>query len=113
MWFSTPLGLSQFVPAADRPQSPPPVLITGVSVGGVAWPVSDLGQSAVAGLRLRAESAARRLCRPRFPPGRDASLPIYVGRRRSRLGAATDQRTVIYARLASGSYRFRVRARDR
>jgi ligand-binding sensor domain-containing protein/signal transduction histidine kinase len=110
MWFSTPLGLSQFVPAADRPQSPPPVLITGVSVGGVAWPVSDLGQSAVAGLRLRQSPLRVDYVGLGFLPGATLRYQYMLEGADRDWGAATDQRTVIYARLASGSYRFLVRA---
>ena len=29
----------------DRPRFPPPVLVTGLSIGGVAQPITDLGQS--------------------------------------------------------------------
>src|SRR4029077_20101381 len=52
LWFSTPLGLSQFLPTLDRPRAPPPVLVTALTIGGVPHAISDLGQSAVSGLRL-------------------------------------------------------------
>jgi hypothetical protein len=56
LWFCTPEGLSRFdgyqFTNYHTEQSPPPVLVTGLSVGGAARAISDLGESAVSGLRL-------------------------------------------------------------
>jgi two-component sensor histidine kinase len=110
MWFSTPLGLSQFVPAVDHPQSPPPVLVTGLSVGGVAQAVSDLGQSTVSGLRLPQSPLRIDYVGLGFLPGETLRYQYMLEGADREWSVPTDQRTVIYARLAAGSYRFLVRA---
>lgn len=110
MWFSTPLGLSQLVPTVDRPQSPPPVLVTGVSVGGVARAISDLGQTAVSGLRLPQSPLRVDYVGLGFLPGETLRYQYMLEGADRDWSAPTDQRTVIYARLASGNYRFLVRA---
>jgi ligand-binding sensor domain-containing protein/two-component sensor histidine kinase len=110
MWFSTPLGLSQVVPTVDRPQSPPPVLVTGLSVGGVAQPISDLGQSAVAGLRLPQTPLRIDYVGLGFLPGQERRYQYMLESADQDWSALTDQRTVIYASLSPGTYRFLVRA---
>jgi ligand-binding sensor domain-containing protein/signal transduction histidine kinase len=110
LWFSTPLGLSQLVPTVDRPQSPPPVLVTGVSVGGVAQAISDLGQSTVSGLRFPQNPLRVDYVGLGFLPGGALRYQYMLEGADSDWSAPTDQRTVIYARLAAGSYRFLVRA---
>ena len=110
LWFSTPLGLSQLVPTVDRPRSPPPVLVTGVSVGGVARAISDLGQTAVSGLRLPQRPLRVDYVGLGFLPGETLRYQYMLEGADRDWSAPTDQRTVIYARLAAGSYRFLVRA---
>jgi len=110
LWFSTPLGLSQLVPTVDRPQSPPPVLVTGLSVGGVAQSISDLGQPAVSGLRLPQSPLRVDYVGLGFLPGETFRYQYMLEGADRDWSAPTDQRTVIYARLAAGSYRFLVRA---
>jgi ligand-binding sensor domain-containing protein/signal transduction histidine kinase len=110
LWFSTPLGVSQFVPMEDPPRSPPPVLVTGLSVGGVAQPISDLGQSAVAGLRFPERPLRVDYVGLGFQPGAALRYQYMLEGADRDWSAPTDQRTVIYASLTPGSYRFRVRA---
>lgn len=110
LWFSTPLGLSQLVPTVDLPQSPPPVLVTGLSVGGVVQPVSDLGQSAVSGLRFPQRPLRVDYVGLGYLPGGALRYQYILEGADHDWSAPTDQRTVLYANLAPGSYRFRVRA---
>jgi two-component sensor histidine kinase len=110
LWFSTALGLSQFVPMEDAPQSPPPVLVTGLSVGGVAQAISDLGQTAVTGLRFPERPLRVDYVGLGFQPGGALRYQYRLEGADREWSAPTDQRTVIYASLAPGSYRFRVRA---
>jgi ligand-binding sensor domain-containing protein/signal transduction histidine kinase len=110
LWFSTPLGLSQLVPTVRRPQSPPPALVTGLSVGGVAQAISDLGQSAVSGLRLPQRPLRVDYVGLGFMPGETLRYQYMLESADRDWSAPTDQRSVIYARLAAGSYRFLVRA---
>ena len=110
LWFSTPLGLSQFVPMEDTPRAPPPVLLTGLTAGGIAQAVSDLGQSAVIGLRFPQAPLRVDYVGLGFQPGGALRYQYMLEGADTAWSAPTDQRTVIYARLAPGAYRFSVRA---
>lgn len=112
LWFGSGYGLSRYMPEPESLQPPQPPLIRRISIQGKAFPVSDLGESALSGLSL--EPAQNNL-RIEF-----ASLHFSFGevlRYQYRLEGAdqdwsplTDQRTVNYANLAPRSYRFVVRA---
>ena len=110
LWFSTPFGLSQFVPEEDQPRPPPPVLVTGLSAGGIAQAVSDLGQPAVTGLRFPQVPLRVDYVGLGFQPGGALRYQYMLEGADTGWSAPTDQRTVIYASLAPGGYRFRVRA---
>jgi len=110
LWFSTPLGLSQLVPTTDHPQAPPPVLVTGVSVGGVAQAISDLGESAISGLRLPQRPLRVDYVGLGFLPGEALRYQYMLEAADKDWSPPTDQRSVIYANLAPGTYRFLVRA---
>jgi ligand-binding sensor domain-containing protein/two-component sensor histidine kinase len=110
LWFSTTLGLSELLPVEDRPRQPPPVLVTGVSVGGVARPISDLGQTAVSGLRLPQSPLRLDFVGLGFLPGESLRYQYMLENADPGWSAPTDQRSVIYGRLSAGSYRFLVRA---
>jgi ligand-binding sensor domain-containing protein/two-component sensor histidine kinase len=110
LWFSTSLGISQFVPAEDRPRVPPPVLVTGVTVAGVARPISDLGQSSVVGLRLPRNPLRIDFVGLGFSPGEMLRYQYMLEGADRQWSAPTDERAVVYAGLSAGSYRFLVRA---
>ena len=110
LWFSTPLGLSRLLPGSDPPRVAPPVLVTGLSIGGVASPISDLGQSAVAGLRLRGTPLRIDFVGLGFSPGEFLRYQYKLEGEDADWSAPTDQRAVVYASLSPGSYRFLVRA---
>lgn len=114
IWAGTLRGLSRLSPLRERARPAPPVLVTALRVGGEPFPVSETGAQEVSGLTLEA--------------GRNQLQIDYVGlsyaagnvpRYQYRLegadadwGAASDQRSVNFANLAPGSYRFMVRALD-
>ena len=110
LWFSTPLGVSRLVPALDRPRAPPPVFVTGLSVGGVAQPVSDLGEAAVAGIELRRTPLRMDFVGLGFSPGEALRYQYRLEGADPDWSAPTDQRSVVYASLSPGHYRFLVRA---
>jgi len=114
LWFGTWNGISRLVPEPEIPSSPPPVMIDGLQIAGVRRPVSDLGESRIENLRLRSDQnqvqidflglgfAAGEVLSYRYKlegaaAGGDWSAP-------------NDQRSVTFANLAPGSYRFLVRA---
>ena len=112
LWFGMTSGLARLAPVAETPPAPPPVLISGVRVSGVPQFVSALGEQ---------ETAL-----PDLAPGRNqlqidflalGFAPGEVLRYQYRLDGAGadwselgDQRTVTYAGLGPGRYRFTVRA---
>lgn len=114
IWAGTLRGLSRLSPLRERPRPAPPVLVTALRIGGEPFPVSETGAREVSGLTLEA--------------GRNQLQIDYVGlsyaagnvpRYQFRLegadadwGAPSDQRSVNFANLAPGSYRFMVRALD-
>ena len=110
MWFGTNHGLTRLVPQNGPASAPPPVWITGVSIGGRTSPVSEAGELSIRGVEVR--------------PGQEHVQFDFVGlsyspgnvlRYRYRLGddawsAPIDSRSVHYGALAPGRYRFAVRA---
>jgi signal transduction histidine kinase/sugar lactone lactonase YvrE len=114
VWAGTLRGLSRLSPLQERARPAPPILVTALRVGGESFPVSEVGAQELTGLTLEA--------------GRNQLQIDYVGlnyaagdapRYQYRLegadstwGTPSDQRSVIYANLAPGSYRFMVRALD-
>lgn len=112
LWFGMSNGLARLAPVTETPPAPPPVVISGVRVSGVPQFVSALGE--------------QETVLPDVAPGRNqlqidflalGFAPGEVLRYQYRLdGAGADwselgeQRTVTYAGLGPGRYRFNVRA---
>ena len=112
LWFGTQNGLSRLTPDADQPAHPPPIMIGDLRVAGVKQPLSALGQTEVAQMQLNytqtnlqidffslsfASGERIRYQHKLEGPDRDWSAPA-------------GERTVTYANLAPGTYRFLVRA---
>jgi ligand-binding sensor domain-containing protein/two-component sensor histidine kinase len=111
LWFGTTNGLSCLMPEQDRVQ-PPPVYIGGLSVRGVAYRISELGQTELSGLDLGPDQNQLQvdLLSPAFALGETISFQYKLEGADLDWGPADLQRSVNYASLAPGSYRFRVRA---
>jgi ligand-binding sensor domain-containing protein/two-component sensor histidine kinase len=111
LWFGMTGGLSKLVPVADPPGVPPPVIVTGLIVGGERQAVSPLGETALTLPNLQPSQAQVQIdfAGLEFAPGETL-------RYRFRLDPQTgwsqpvDQRSVNYAGLRPGSYRFLVQA---
>ncbi|HWN97714.1 MAG TPA: two-component regulator propeller domain-containing protein, partial [Blastocatellia bacterium] len=43
LWFCSRFGVSRLIPVPDQPQSPPPVVIKGLTIAGSVFPISELG----------------------------------------------------------------------
>jgi len=112
LWFGTNTGLLRFVPEPDRPAQPPRILIAGLSFAGVRQPLSALGETAVAALELAPNQNQVQI--DFFGLGFSSSGPLRYQYKLDGLdadwSAPTDHRTVNYASLAPGAYRFLVRA---
>jgi len=111
LWFGSVEGLSRLEPAPDGQAALPPVLVSGVQVNGVHQPLPELGSRS---LRLapgvvEPASVEIEFVAPDFAPGGRPRYQYRVDGLDRDWNAPTAQRSVVYARLPSGSYRFRVR----
>jgi ligand-binding sensor domain-containing protein/two-component sensor histidine kinase len=109
LWFGTSDGLARFTPEPKRERKSPNVLITGLRVGGEPQAISILGESEIA---LRQLKSDQRQVTVDFV-GLGASLGEKL-RYEYRFGESdwipTAERTVNFANLNSGDYKFEVRA---
>jgi ligand-binding sensor domain-containing protein/signal transduction histidine kinase len=112
LWFgSSKGGLSRMIPQADLPEEGPRVLISAVRINGVTYPMSDSGSAVVDGLQLgpsqrRVEIDFAAL---HFRAGEVLRYQYKLEGADREWSAPDEQRSVNYANLASGSYRFLVR----
>jgi len=112
LWFGSQFGLSRFVPETQRSNIAPSVYITGLRVAGVARRIAELGQVTLPALDLASDHNQVSL----DFAGIGASISDEL-RYEYRLeggggawGPPTTERTVSYANLSPGTYRFLVRA---
>lgn len=113
LWFGTWNGISRLVPEPERPASPPPVMIDGLRIAGVRHPVSDLGETRIENLRLSHTQNQLQIDFLGLGFGAGELLRYQYkleGAGLADWSAPTDARSVTYANLAPGSYRFLVRA---
>jgi len=112
VWFRAVDRLSRLVPQTQPVRPPPPVRITGLHVGGVPYRLSDLGETAVPGLALRAgqNNILVDFVGLSFAPGEALRYQYMLEGADRDWTPAADQRSVTYANLSPGGYRFLVRA---
>ena len=112
LWFGTNTGLLRFVPEPDRPAQAPQILVGGLSFAGVRQPLSALGETAVGSLELGPNQNQVQI--DFFGLSFSSSGPLRYQYKLDGLeadwSAPSDHRTVNYASLAPGAYRFLVRA---
>ena len=112
LWFGSPFGLSRFFPKEHETLPPPSVYLTGMRVAGIARRVSELGETNLPQLELAPDQNQLSL----DFVGLGASVGDELRYQYRLEGADSDwspptaQRTVNYAQLASGHYKFLVRA---
>jgi signal transduction histidine kinase/ligand-binding sensor domain-containing protein len=113
LWFGTSQGLSRLLPDPPQPAADPPsVLLIGLRSDGVAQQVAANGDSefflsdlAPGGNHLQIDFVGLS-----FAPGESLRYQYRLEGADKDWSAATAQRTVNYANLAPGNYRFFVRA---
>jgi ligand-binding sensor domain-containing protein/signal transduction histidine kinase len=112
LWFGSLQGLSRFVPEPERPRSPPRVLLKALRIRGESYRISELGECDVAGLELRPQQNQVQIdfVGLGFGPGETLRYQYMLEGADLNWSVPTDQRTVNYASLAPGTYRFLVRA---
>jgi ligand-binding sensor domain-containing protein/signal transduction histidine kinase len=112
LWFGGKGGLSRLSPQPDPPQSPPPVLITGLRIGGETRGISALGETEIASVELGPDKNQIQIdfVALGFSPGEGLRYQYKLEGSSEDWSQLADQRTVNFARLAPGRYRFLVRA---
>lgn len=114
LWFGTDFGLAALDPGPDPPPVPPRTLVTAVRVAGAQLPVSLLGESSILGLSLGPSETNLSVDFLGVGSGLGEEFR-YQYRLEGAEGdwsAPAPERTVTFANLAPGSYRFLVRAVD-
>jgi signal transduction histidine kinase/ligand-binding sensor domain-containing protein len=112
IWFGTFNGLSKLVPEPDTPLQPPDVLISGLRIAGVDYSLSPLGQREVFVPEQSADRNNLQIDFLSINTGGNVSTRYQyklegVDTEWSSLAA---ERSVTFANLSPGAYRFLVRA---
>lgn len=112
LWFGTSGGALRIVPRPDAAAPPPRVYIMGLRVAGVAHPVPPRGALTLDDLAL---DAAQRDLSIDFTgisnrPGERLRFQTRLAGAEESWSDPEERRSVAYARLAPGRYRFEVRA---
>ena len=114
VWFGTFSGVSRLMPRSALTQQPPTAWIGGVRIRGVTEPLSTLGQSGAAIRTLQPHENQLQI--DYFGLGAATGEPLryeyQLEGADSTWSIATTDRSINYAELAAGSYRFLVRAID-
>jgi signal transduction histidine kinase/ligand-binding sensor domain-containing protein len=112
LWFSTDTGLSRYIPEPDHPRPPPVALINGLQISGSHYPVSELGESAVRDMELARSQSDIRIdfAGISFGVGEVLHYQHKLEGADQDWSEFTEQRTINFAKLAPGRYRFLVRA---
>ena len=111
LWFGNPVGVARYVPEPPRPNQPPTIFLTGLRVAGVPQQVSEIGDLALPELKL--DPSQTNVTIDFLSPSATADPHIryqHMLEGRDDWSAPTEQRTVDFANLSAGSYRFLVRA---
>jgi len=112
LWFGTLNGLSSLLPEPDAPRTPPPALITELQMGDRQLRF-DLGESHVEKQFLPYPQSQVRFdfVGPSFVTGEILRYQYRLeGAADADWSTTTEQRTITYANLSPGTYRFLVRA---
>jgi ligand-binding sensor domain-containing protein/two-component sensor histidine kinase len=112
LWFTFQAGLVRLVPEPDLPQLSAPVLITGIRIAGDRQPISALGEAEVAPVELGADRNHLQVdfVALGFSPGEGLRYQHKLEGTGQDWSPLSDQRTVNFASLSPGRYRFMVRA---
>ncbi len=114
LWFGSVFGLASLDPEPERANEPPRTLVTGLRIAGVARPVSALGEAALAALDLGPDenSVSLDFLGLGASLGEELRYQYRLEGAQEEWSALSAERTVTFANLAPGAYRFSVRAVD-
>ena len=109
LWFGTTYGLARFVPEPQRARVLPNILITGLRVGGEPQSVSIVGETDIPLLNLN--SSQRQITVDFIGLGASLGEKLkYEYRFGDADWTATNERSLNFANLSAGDYKFEVRA---
>jgi len=113
LWFGGET-LARFVPKAETSSPAPPIRITRIVTRGGAYPISELGASRVTGMLLRPgeNSVQIEFGSLNFAVDETIRFQYKLEGRGQDWSAPAEPRSVNFASLSSGPYRFCVRAID-
>ena len=112
LWFCMTTGLWRLAPEPDHPVSPPSVVIGGLRIAGSVHPLSALGEATVPPLELTPDQNNVQIdfFGIGFAAGERLRYRYKLEGASADWSAPTEQRSVNYANLAPGAYRFLVQA---
>ncbi len=112
LWFGTPKGLSRFVPRSHEQTVAPAVLITRLSISGQPQRVSALGERemSIPDISASQNQIEVDFVGLSFVPGDVLRYQYKFDRSANDWSEPSEQRTVNFANLASGTYTLIVRA---
>lgn len=112
LWFGTANGVSRLVATVERPTSPPPIYISSVRIAGHPLPLSELGETQIPELKLKPGQNNIQIdfFSLSFEFGEKLSYQFRLEGADQDWSAPGNQRTVHYASLSPGTYRFMVKA---
>jgi signal transduction histidine kinase/ligand-binding sensor domain-containing protein len=112
LWFATNNGLSRLTPAAGQKDLSPPILLGGLRIAGERQAISELGAAELSRGELTHTQNNFQIdfFGLDFHAGETLRYQFMLEGADKDWSAPTDQRTVTYANLRPGTYRFLVRA---
>jgi signal transduction histidine kinase len=113
LWFSFASGgLIRLAPEPESQPIPPPVLITGLRIAGDAHSISALGETELTAIQLGPDKSELQIdfVALDFSSGARLRYQYQLEGAGNNWSELTEQRTVNFAHLAPGTYRFMVRA---
>ena len=112
LWFGTLNGLARLIPQPERQPSAPPIMLSGLRISGLPHRLSELGVTEVAKLDLNSDQNQLQIdfFSIGFGAGETLRYQYMLEGADKDWSAPSAERTVSYARLAPGAYRFLVRA---
>ena len=112
LWFGTTKGLSRLIPEADESRPPPPIRITGLTVAGAPYAISQLGETGLSGLEFSSGDVQIEFASINFEAGEVMRYQYSIEGAGGHWSVPGDQRSVNLAGISPGTYLFQVRSVD-
>jgi ligand-binding sensor domain-containing protein/signal transduction histidine kinase len=112
LWFATANGLSRLTPENEAPVAPPPIFVSKIRIADENYPISELGETEISNLELLPErnQLEASFVSPNFSGSENLRYQYKLEGSDTDWKEPTRQRTLTFASLSPGSYRFVVRA---